>query len=372
MLWRGRHRGAAGCTHLLRRCGALRCAAVGCLLAVRWLYVASLPPAAAGGTHGSAAHARTSESSLPPPQLQALSLWPSPCGPLPVAPPTRLCPAAGITIGSVAAVHAYTVQLLRIAFEDASPKCRWYGSDQAVHNYMLHKLGPEGKLDFPHHMARNWDSPVHTAGGWAGGRVGGRVMHGAPVSVFWRMHVSGGSPTGAQLGLLGGWVGGGGRGSRGSCGSWRRVIRAHSCAWQGLESTPPSSHPASPAPAAPLLTRAGYGWPIVVDRDGVYRRVEGETPPIVHQYDRAGAVTKVGGWVGGHVGGGAGGDRWLPLGACWAAQALCLRRHGGTVPRIHPTAAGPCTVPACPPALPLPPTLPLSHPACRSISPCTR
>jgi hypothetical protein len=116
---------------------------------------------------------RDARQRCPCSHLRILSPTASAASPLPVAPPTRLCPAAGITIGSVAAVHAYTVQLLRIAFEDASPKCRWYGSDQAVHNYMLHKLGPEGQLDFPHHMARNWDSPVHTAGGWAGGWAGG-------------------------------------------------------------------------------------------------------------------------------------------------------------------------------------------------------
>lgn len=107
---------------------------------------------------------------------------------------------AGITIGSVSAVHAYIVQLLQTVYGEASPKCRKYGSDQATHNYMLHYLGPRGRLKFPYHMRRNWDSPVHTA---------------------------------------------------------------------------------------------GYGWPIVIDKDGVYRRVNGSVPPIVHQYDRAFEATKV-------------------------------------------------------------------------------
>lgn len=49
---------------------------------------------------------------------------------------------------------------------------RYYGSDQAVHNYLLHYLGPRGNLTFPYHVRRNWDSPVHTAGARpaAGGR----------------------------------------------------------------------------------------------------------------------------------------------------------------------------------------------------------
>lgn len=48
-----------------------------------------------------------------------------------------------------------------------------------------------------------------------------------------------------------------------------------------------------------VLLGAGYGWPIVIDRDGVYKRVNGSTPPIVHQYDRAFDATKVGGGCGG-------------------------------------------------------------------------
>jgi hypothetical protein len=73
-------------------------------------------------------------------------------------------PDAGITIGSVAAVHGYVTQLLASAYKEASPKCRKYGADQAVHNYLLHYLGPRGRLPFAYHMHRNWDSPVHTAG----------------------------------------------------------------------------------------------------------------------------------------------------------------------------------------------------------------
>lgn len=108
---------------------------------------------------------------------------------------------AGITIGSVAAVHAYCAQLLEIAYKEAKPKCRHYGSDQAVHNYMLHYLGPRGRLKYSYHMRSNWQSPVHTA---------------------------------------------------------------------------------------------GYGWPITIDAEGVYRRVNGSfVPPIVHQYDRAFEATKV-------------------------------------------------------------------------------
>jgi hypothetical protein len=42
------------------------------------------------------------------------------------------------------------------------------------------------------------------------------------------------------------------------------------------------------------LPAPGYGWPIVIDQDGVYRRVNGSVPPIVHQYDRAFEATKVG------------------------------------------------------------------------------
>ncbi|KAL4441478.1 hypothetical protein ABPG77_001982 [Micractinium sp. CCAP 211/92] len=109
---------------------------------------------------------------------------------------------AGITIGSVAAVHAYCDQLLEIAYKgEAKPKCRHYGSDQAIHNYMLHYLGPRGRLRYAHHARRNWESPVHTA---------------------------------------------------------------------------------------------GYGWPITIDKEGVYRRVNGTfVPPIVHQYDRAYEATKI-------------------------------------------------------------------------------
>ncbi|KAL4444237.1 hypothetical protein ABPG75_011974 [Micractinium tetrahymenae] len=109
---------------------------------------------------------------------------------------------AGITIGSVAAVHAYCDQLLEIAYKgDAKPKCRHYGSDQAIHNYMLHYLGPRGRLHYAYHVRRNWESPVHTA---------------------------------------------------------------------------------------------GYGWPITIDTEGVYRRVNGSfVPPIVHQYDRAFEATKI-------------------------------------------------------------------------------
>lgn len=33
-----------------------------------------------------------------------------------------------------------------------------------MHNYMLHYLGPRGRLRYAHHVRRNWESPVHTAG----------------------------------------------------------------------------------------------------------------------------------------------------------------------------------------------------------------
>ena len=67
-------------------------------------------------------------------------------------------------MGSVWAVRGYVRQLLNVTYGAASPKCRRYGADQAVHNYMLHRLGPRGLLDFAHHWADNWEGPVHTAG----------------------------------------------------------------------------------------------------------------------------------------------------------------------------------------------------------------
>lgn len=38
------------------------------------------------------------------------------------------------------------------------------GCDQGIHNYMVHYLGPRGKLKFKHHVRKNWESPVQTGG----------------------------------------------------------------------------------------------------------------------------------------------------------------------------------------------------------------
>lgn len=38
---------------------------------------------------------------------------------------------------------------------------------------------------------------------------------------------------------------------------------------------------------------AGYGWPYYFDRFGTYKRVNGTTPTIVHQYDRRGAAAQI-------------------------------------------------------------------------------
>ena len=57
----------------------------------------------------------------------------------------------------------------------------------------------------------------------------------------------------------------------------------------------PLNNPRSPTThAAPPRSAAGYGWPITIDQEGTYRRVNGSfVPPIVHQYDRAFEATKV-------------------------------------------------------------------------------
>ena len=51
--------------------------------------------------------------------------------------------------------------------------------------------------------------------------------------------------------------------------------------------SPPECLSTCPAPHA-----AAYGWPVVVDQQGVYRRVEGEAPPIVHQLSEAEEVAQ--------------------------------------------------------------------------------
>ncbi|PRW50915.1 hypothetical protein C2E21_5562 [Chlorella sorokiniana] len=107
---------------------------------------------------------------------------------------------AGLTIGGVGAALKYVSQLLQAAKAAASPKCRLAGSDQAVHNYLLHGLGPAGNQSFAWHMRRNWESPVHAM---------------------------------------------------------------------------------------------AYGWPVVVDTEGVLSRVEGEAPPVVYQYERAAGTAEV-------------------------------------------------------------------------------
>lgn len=82
----------------------------------------------------------------------------------------------------------------------------------------------------------------------------------------------------------------GGVGAREHSAAWIRRQLADSAALRGCAASAP------PRPADPLLcVPAGYGWPITIDKEGVYRRVNGTfVPPIVHQYDRAYEATKVG------------------------------------------------------------------------------
>lgn len=137
--------------------------------------------------------------------------------------------------------------------------CRYYGSDQAVHNYLLHALGPAGNLSFPYHVARNWDSPVHTAGqcvAWAAVAWLGLLLPLTLSSIIPRHSPADTAAAGAAASEL-------------------KVPHQLTCV------------------CLPSLL-VGYGWPIVIDKEGVYRRVEGDTPAIVHQYDRAYEATKVG------------------------------------------------------------------------------
>ncbi|KAL4858012.1 hypothetical protein ACK3TF_001968 [Chlorella vulgaris] len=75
---------------------------------------------------------------------------------------------SGVTVGGIGAVAAYVNQLLHVAFNIAKRGCRFSGgSDQGVHDYMLHVLGPSSQLNLTYHVLKNWDSPVFTAGhGW--------------------------------------------------------------------------------------------------------------------------------------------------------------------------------------------------------------
>lgn len=154
------------------------------------------------------------------------------CGVLTMVTPLPCC--AGVTIGSVGAVLAYVSQLLHIAANVA--RCSGPGAAPAAHQYMVHRLGPTGNLTFSFHVRENWASPLHSAGERRrccnAGRLHARML---------RQH----------------------------CG--RRADAADA------EATP--TLPTSPCVAA-------FGWPAVIDRQGVYRREssEGEAPPVVLQY----------------------------------------------------------------------------------------
>lgn len=70
---------------------------------------------------------------------------------------------AGVTIGAAPAVRAYIEQWFDAWRNDVEPACRKITGDQAVHNYLLHYLGPRGRLRFEHRALSNWESPVITA-----------------------------------------------------------------------------------------------------------------------------------------------------------------------------------------------------------------
>lgn len=80
----------------------------------------------------------------------------------PHAPPPASA-AAGVTLGSAGAMRAYLRQMLDVINNGVVPSCTDIsGADQGVHNYLLHELGPAGKLNFAYRAVRNLESPVHT------------------------------------------------------------------------------------------------------------------------------------------------------------------------------------------------------------------
>ncbi|EFN53365.1 hypothetical protein CHLNCDRAFT_137120 [Chlorella variabilis] len=67
----------------------------------------------------------------------------------------RMQPCLAVTIGGLGAVTAYVQQLLDVTQSSATQECRdQAGGHQAVHNFMLHRLGEQGGLRFRHHYHR--------------------------------------------------------------------------------------------------------------------------------------------------------------------------------------------------------------------------
>ncbi|EFN53366.1 hypothetical protein CHLNCDRAFT_137122 [Chlorella variabilis] len=76
---------------------------------------------------------------------------------------------AGVTIGGLGAVTAYVQQLLDVTQSSATQECRdQAGGHQAVHNFMLHRLGEQGGLRFRHHARAAEELPplVLDSYGW--------------------------------------------------------------------------------------------------------------------------------------------------------------------------------------------------------------
>lgn len=71
-----------------------------------------------------------------------------------------------MVLGGASGVLKYIQQMMDL-LSAAGDECRRHGSDQGIHNYMLHYMAPRGQLPFKAVMRDNWHSPVHTTGyGW--------------------------------------------------------------------------------------------------------------------------------------------------------------------------------------------------------------
>lgn len=117
---------------------------------------------------------------------------------------------------------------------------------------MVHRLGPAGNLSFPFHVRENWASPLHAAGeAPAAAALPGCCMPQTAAGIVGRRGDAARTPAGTDT---------------------RPAIALH-C--------------------------AAFGWPAVIDRQGVFRRDDGagEAPPVVLQYSSTPQAAEVRCWA---------------------------------------------------------------------------